>query len=372
MPRFGSRHTARGSEWDERPSALARAQGFATRNFLPLVLVCAIVIGLVFPAPGLWLSEGPTSSLCIAANFGIAGLGLQTAGLKDALSGWRHALVTLAFIMAGTGAMAFACLQLPLSPDELGMGLAVFCCVPTTLTSCVILTKQANGHWPLSLMLTVTSNVLGTVTVPFLVSFVLHSAGSIDLDPVPLLQKLMLLLLLPISIGKGLRVFRQVREFRAHHTRFLSMLSSFLLAMVPLMQVSKSAEQIRSLPGLQVFLTALAGAIIHLIFLAVMGGYVLVVRPRTDVAKAVVITGAQKTLPVALTVLAYIPEDVGAAGPMAIACVLAHFVQIVIDSVVVAHVAESGEPYGEDAGLGDVPMAALMGSDESESDEDDV
>ena len=75
---------------------------------------------------------------------------------------------------------------------------------------------------------------------------------------------------------------------------------------------------------------------------------------------------SQKTLPVALSVISFLPEDVGNAGLMALPCIIAHFVQIVCDGVVAAqwsqHVDRDGDVVG-DAGsgrskLGAPPLAA--------------
>ena len=51
--------------------------------------------------------------------------------------------------------------------------------------------------------------------------------------------------------------------------------------------------------------------------------------------KAVVISASQKTLPIAITVLGFLPPAVGEEGVMAIACIIAQLTQILVDSVLI-------------------------------------
>ncbi|KAI3898869.1 hypothetical protein MKW92_009992, partial [Papaver armeniacum] len=55
-------------------------------------------------------------------------------------------------------------LQLQLVPQEFVTGLAVFSCMPTTLSSGVALTQLAGGNTALALAITVISNLIGILT----------------------------------------------------------------------------------------------------------------------------------------------------------------------------------------------------------------
>merc|ERR1711991_849928 len=52
--------------------------------------------------------------------------------------------------------------------------------------------------------------------------------------------------------------------------------------------------------------------------------------------KAVVILASQKTLPVSVTIIDFLPDAMGSKGVMVLPCILAHFVQILIDGYIVA------------------------------------
>jgi predicted Na+-dependent transporter len=81
-------------------------------------------------------------------------------------------------------------------------GLAIFCCVPTTLTSGVSLTQLAGANTALALALTVTSNLLGIFTMPYMLSALVGHGSGVSLPAGPLLKALVEILLIPLLIGK--------------------------------------------------------------------------------------------------------------------------------------------------------------------------
>ena len=80
---------------------------------------------------------------------------------------------------------------LPFSTPAFSVGLTIFCVVPTTLGVGVALTQASKGNQALALCLTVLSNLLGVVTVPFLLKMYLQK-GNISVNPKLLAFKLAL------------------------------------------------------------------------------------------------------------------------------------------------------------------------------------
>ena len=113
---------------------------------------------------------------CIVVIFVISGLTLKTADIKNALGAHAALAYGLIAILGVTPMMGFLMVQIPFEPVQFRYGLALFCCVPTTLTSGVTLVTGALGNGALALMLTVTTNILGVFTVPFILNAVLESA----------------------------------------------------------------------------------------------------------------------------------------------------------------------------------------------------
>eukprot|EP00798_Chlamydomonas_sp_ICE-L_P007402 gene7402-530_t len=105
-----------------------------------------------------------------------------------------------------TPMMGLLMMQLPLEPSSLSMGLAVFMCMPTALSSGIAMTQQVGGNVAMAILLTVTSNVVAVFTMPHVVAFVLGSvAGGFNLDPQALCWQLIQLVLVPCTAGALVR-----------------------------------------------------------------------------------------------------------------------------------------------------------------------
>ena len=74
--------------------------------------------------------------------FILSGLGLKTDDVKTALVQGKAILYSFVSINFMTGCVAFIMMQLPFKPKELAVGLAVFCSMPTTLSSGAVLVRS--------------------------------------------------------------------------------------------------------------------------------------------------------------------------------------------------------------------------------------
>lgn len=123
----------------------------------------------------------------------------------------------LASVLLLTPLAALIALRLPLQPPALALGLAVFCCVPTTLSSGIALTSAVGGNAALALLLTLATNIAGVFTIPLVLPALLGGAGAaVQLSPADLLQQLVGLVLVPTMIGASAR---QVRGFQCGAAR---------------------------------------------------------------------------------------------------------------------------------------------------------
>lgn len=103
----------------------------------------------------------------VAATIGIfiiSGLLLQRGESLAAVRSTTALAYGLTAILAVTPLAAFAMLRVPLQPPQMALGLAVFACMPTTLSANVTLTSAANGNTAVALLLTLVSNMLGVST----------------------------------------------------------------------------------------------------------------------------------------------------------------------------------------------------------------
>ena len=118
-------------------------------------------------------------------------------------------------------------------------------------------------------------------------------------------------------------------------------MTTFALAVAPWLKISANVDGFATLEAADIFIALGLGIGVHLLFLGVnflltMGGWLGMAE-----RKAVVIMGSQKTLPIAIAVLDFIPDGSGFnAGVASISCVLAHFVQILIDALIASRLAD--------------------------------
>ncbi len=147
------------------------------------------------------------------AVFVLTGLALRLEDVRAAFSAKRAALFGLLSTLVLSPALAiplmrYAPVYVPALAPEFLKGLALVCCVPTTLTTGVILTQQAGGNAALTLLLVIATNILGVFTMPFALSAVFGSAAGLALDPAPLVAGLAKDILAPLLAGIALRCAR--------------------------------------------------------------------------------------------------------------------------------------------------------------------
>ncbi|KAL6125523.1 hypothetical protein ACLB2K_073580 [Fragaria x ananassa] len=110
----------------------------------------------------------------------------------------------------------FATFHQSTSPD----GLAIFCCMPTTLSSGVALTQLAGANTALALAMTVISNLLGILIVPFSISKFIADGVGVSVPTKQIFRE----------------SFRGVADFVDQNRKNLSKISAILLSLA-LLQV---------------------------------------------------------------------------------------------------------------------------------------
>ncbi|EYU37191.1 hypothetical protein MIMGU_mgv1a010978mg [Erythranthe guttata] len=184
------------SNW---PKSFAK---FAADNFLPLALVSGVVLGLVNPSLGCLADTYYLSKFSTFGIFVISGLTLRSDEIGAAAEAWPVGLFGLASILLFTPLFSKVILLLKLQPQEFVTGLAIFSCMPTTLSSGVALTRLAGGNSALALAMTVISNLLGILIIPFSISKLIGAGVGVSVPAERLLRSLVLTLLVPLILGK--------------------------------------------------------------------------------------------------------------------------------------------------------------------------
>ncbi len=101
----------------------------------------------IFPSPGEIAHSYKVQKLSTIGQFVISGMVLQASQVVAALKSPFPILYGVLSILFVTPLLGIAVMALPwIHPFEFKVGMAVFCCVPTTLSSCVALANQCNGN----------------------------------------------------------------------------------------------------------------------------------------------------------------------------------------------------------------------------------
>lgn len=360
--------------WARRSLNWHKIKAFLIQQHLPLGLAFFTVFGYLVPWPGAALAKTPLNTVSIVGIFFISGLQLQTEEVKKAVKAYVAYLFGFASILGISPCLSFWIAGWDLGPVEFAQGMALFFAMPTTISSGVLMTGEAKGNVSLSLLLSVATNLIGVVTAPFFLSVFLTPSGTdTGLDPVELLWKLTLTILLPLLIGKALRYFTRVVAFVKAWKLQLKFVSSGLLIMVPWMSISAAAGLLRDTPAGYVFALIGIGSGLHLMLLVfnytvcTLIAWQWPAKLRLPERKSVVINASQKTVNTAVSVIAYIPLTLGDKGLLTLPCILAHLSQIIIDAFIVAQwrkVREEGEVRSSDttgSAASGAPAAATEG-----------
>ncbi|CAJ2673456.1 unnamed protein product [Trifolium pratense] len=328
---------------------------FARGNVLPLALISAVTLGLTYPSLGCAVDKYHVSKIGPFGIFVISGLVLRSEEIGAAVEAWPVGLFGLVSILFLTPYFSRLILQIQLQPQEFITGLAIFCCMPTTLSSGVALTQLAGANSALALAMTVISNLLGILIVPFSIRKFVASGVGVTLPTKQLFKSLVLTILIPLILGKVLREsFKGVADFVDGNRKLFSGISAFFLSLVPWTQVSKSRSLLLIVEP-KVFLIAIGlGALLHvtlLVFnsiavrsLSVISGGEKSTFSREENANALILVASQKTLPVMVAVIEPLCGAFGESGLLVLPCIATHLIQIIVDSFLVNFMRRKDNP----------------------------
>ncbi|XP_076946981.1 putative sodium/metabolite cotransporter BASS4, chloroplastic [Bidens hawaiensis] len=321
---------------------------FASNNFLPLALVGGVALGLANPIPGCLAYKYQLSKVSTFGIFIISGLTLRSEDISAAVEAWPVGLFGLASILLFTPNLSRVILQFHLQPQEFVTGLALFSCMPTTLSSGTALTRLAGGNAALALAMTVTSSLLAIMILPFSISKLIACGLGATVPTEKLFRRLIFTLLIPLILGKAFQEsFKGLADFADNNRKLLSVLSVLLLSLVPWMQVSRSRYLLLMVKPAAFLVAVMMGVLLHLILLSfnaisiqclcVLSGGSNSIFGKKENFTALLLVASQKALPVLVAVVDQLSSTFGESGLLIIPCIAAHLNQIIMDSILVSY-----------------------------------
>ena len=182
-------------------------QGAST--FLVSIII-AVGLAFVFPqagASGGWLHSEITTKVGVFMIFLLQGLALPMDAIKRGFLQWQLHIFCQSTIFIWIPLLFLIMTWLLgnwLLPDLI-VGFLYLAILPTTLSTAVAFTSQAGGNTVGSLFNASASNILGIFFVPVMATFISSHVGP-ALLLLPLLNKITVLLFLPLLIGQLFRV----------------------------------------------------------------------------------------------------------------------------------------------------------------------
>ncbi|MGB0747841.1 MAG: bile acid:sodium symporter, partial [Magnetospiraceae bacterium] len=258
-------------------------------KILPIGLALAITAAWLAPAPGIWVDNLGIIPYLIVAVFVANGyqINLRQRPQGRELLTASVSVSVINLVVAPVLGFWFASL-LSLSPGAT-LGLVVMTAMPTTLSSAIVLTGVAGGDLLWALLLTVILNILGVLTIPITVPWLLSLGGGIDIDGFTLFKNLVLLALIPFAAGQIIRRIVGPGKWQP----LLKYGPTCCIISMVWMTMARSAEALTDLAISTIVLAAIGSLAVHALLL---GGCLAAARGIGLPARAVpayVLTGSQ-------------------------------------------------------------------------------
>ncbi|WP_428604975.1 bile acid:sodium symporter [Sedimenticola sp.] len=302
--------------------------------FLPIGLLLAFFIAWVSPEPGTALQHQGLIPWMVVTIFLVNGYQTVLSQIPTSGKLWSTGLIAILINLLISPFLGLATASLLALPAGAAIGLIIIATVPSTLSSGIVITQLANGDGLKALFLTILLNLLGVFTIPFLLPLVLENVGNLELSPWPLLKQLMIMILLPFAVGM---LGRRIIQLSPRHWLVRYLPSSCVILTV-WMLVSASSSTLKEISLVLIGSIIIAALLLHGALLLLCLGSRRLNQPDREEWIALLFTASQKTLPVAVGVLAALNQPIGVA---LVACILFHFLQLLIDSMLAVRLAKS-------------------------------
>ncbi len=334
---------------------------FLRRRWFLLGLVSALVLGF-WQAPALkpYTDQVPRALLVAAVMFGMA-LPLEARRMWLAIRRPQAVLVAVGVTFGLIPLLAWSitgALPLPIAA-----GVMIAASVPCTIATASVWTRRAGGNDAVSLLVTMLTNLSCFLVTPawlYLALGELAARAQGTLDPVRLIKRLALVVLLPVLAAQGLRLWRRVGRWATEHKVPLGVACQLGTLTMVLVGATRSGTVIRNMNGWQSPWSDLVLMVLVVNGLHMLGLFTAVALARgLGVSRedriAVGFSGSQKTLLVGLDVAS---EYVTIFGGLALLPMIAyHGCQLMFDTVVADRFRRRGEEQAAAEENGEAALA---------------
>ncbi|GIW78345.1 MAG: transporter [Gemmatales bacterium] len=215
--------------------------------------------------------------------------------------------------------------------EDFRIGLLIVASVPCTVASSLIWTRLAGGNDAVALLVSVLTTATSWLVTTAWLTF--GSGTAVEVNGVAMMRGLFLVLVVPFTVGQGLRGIRFLAQSADRYKTVLGVLSRLLILTVILKAMAnvfaELHERTGAMPVWALFVSASAAAGLHSLALYVGLGTSRLWKFARAEQIAVGFSCSQKTLPVSL----YLASTYFAGYPLALVPIaIYHVGQLFIDT----------------------------------------
>jgi len=176
-------------------------------------MASVLVLGYVWVGSGFWLGE--RSGLLVATLMFVMGLGLSPKGILAQLRKVRalSLFLLVSYLVAPLVAYAVAWTFFR-GHQDLFTGLIIVGATATTLSSSIVWTRFGGGNDALALVMSIVANSFQFLVTPAWLALMLGT--SVRFDVSSMMQKLLLVVLIPVLASQVVVVLSRGRALRWH------------------------------------------------------------------------------------------------------------------------------------------------------------
>jgi sodium/bile acid cotransporter 7 len=324
---------------------------FVVRHWFLFGLLLAFVTGAIFSEQLGWFSQLTTLHKCIVASVMLlTTLPVDFQTIRNTVARPAPAFVAMAMAYVFVPLLSWPIARWLFAPD-LAMGIMVAAVTPTTLATGAVWTRRAEGNDVIPIMVTLLTNLTCFVVAPFWLWLTMSRSTSFDLPVGDTMQKLFLIVVLPMVLGQLVRRQGNMAAWSTENKRHLSTISLCGILLIVLVGAVQCGHRFRveSISpwerGGEFLMMLIAVAVIHIVALVVAWQAAMVCGFARADAIGVAFAGSQKTLMVGLQLALLV------GGGLAIMPLFTyHFFQLVFDTFVADYWRESA-PSEEEANV---------------------
>jgi predicted Na+-dependent transporter len=305
--------------------------------FLPVGILLAVIWSLTAPAAGIFCKNYIGTPAMIVAIFLVSGMQMKLNELKFDRKFVLGIILGSLFTLAGLSFCGLYAMKLFAWDNYLLAGLLVMLAAPPTLSSGIVMTKEAEGNMMFSIAITVFFNLIAIFTLPLVLGFLLHAASAGSVDTLKMFKQLVYTVMIPLFIGYGIKKL----ILRHWYHKLIDYIPLVATIMLSLAFFAAARNSILAIPLPQVLAVLAAGLFFHLFSMAALWLISKLLRMNISDTKAMVLCGASKSATMALAMVAIAGLGTSAA---AVPCLLFYALQLFLDALLASYSKRWSDP----------------------------